>query len=208
VVNVGLAASYAEDDYDDSYFGLNRAKVESVSVDAGFYPQENISLTGFYTRENYDAEQSARSFFNDASAADPANDWSADTSDKVDTWNLALNFTDVGKERGWRGLDFGFDYTFSNTRSNIEVSAVPTPFQPVAPLPQLQAKLRSYTLWGSFQLSGHSSIRLAAEASDLSTSDWALDGVVPDSLDNVLLLGENAANYDLWLVYASWNYRF
>jgi MtrB/PioB family decaheme-associated outer membrane protein len=207
-VNIGLAASYAKDDYDDSYFGLNQAKVESVSVDGGWYPQEHISLTGFYTWENYDAEQSARSFFNDASAADPANDWFADTTDDVDTWNVALNFTDVGKERGWNGLDFGFDYTFSNTRSNIEVMAVTTSFQPVAPLPQLQAKMRSYTLWGSFQLSGHSSIRLAAEASELSTSDWALDGVVPDTLDNVLLLGESAANYDLWLVYASWNYRF
>jgi MtrB/PioB family decaheme-associated outer membrane protein len=208
VINLGFAASYAKDDYDDSYFGLNRAKVESVSVDAGWYPRENISLTGFYTREDYDAEQSARSFFSVASAGDPANDWFADTSDKVDTWNLALNLTDVGKERGWNGLDFGFDYTYSNTRSDIEVTAVPTPFQPVAPLPQLQAKMRSYSLWGSFQLSGQSSIRLTAEASDLSTSDWGLDGVVPDTLANVLLLGESAANYDLWLVYASWNYRF
>ncbi|HEX9174060.1 MAG TPA: MtrB/PioB family outer membrane beta-barrel protein, partial [Telluria sp.] len=117
------------------------------------------------------------------------------------------NFTDVGKERGWNGLDFGFDYTFSNTRSDIVVTATPSPFQQTAPLPQLQAKMRSYSLWGSFQLGDQSSIRLTAEASDLSTSDWALDGVVPDTLANVLLLGESAANYDLWLVYASWNYR-
>jgi MtrB/PioB family decaheme-associated outer membrane protein len=208
VINLGFAASYAKDDYDDSYFGLNRAQVESVSVDAGWYPRENVSLTGFYTREDYDAEQSARSFFSVASAEDPANDWFADTSDKVDTWNFALNFTDVAKERGWDGLDFGLDYTYSNTRSDIVVTATPSPFQQTAPLPQLQAKMRSYSLWGSFQLSGQSSIRLTAEASDLSTSDWALDGVVPDTLDNVLLLGESAANYDQWLVYASWNYRF
>jgi MtrB/PioB family decaheme-associated outer membrane protein len=208
VVNLGFAASYAEDDYDDGYFGLTQAKVRSMSVDAGWYPQEHIALTAFYTKEKYEAAQAARSFFNDASANDPANDWFADTTDKVDTWNFALNFTDVGKERGWSGLDFGFDYTFSNTRSDILVSAAPSPFNPVGALPQLQAKMRTFTLWGSFQLNGHSSVRLAAENAELSSADWALDGVAPDTLANVLLLGENAANYDLWLVSASWNYRF
>ena len=54
----------------------------------------------------------------------------------------------------------------------------------------------------------HSSVRLAAESSDLSTSDWALDGVEPDTLANVLLLGEDSPQYDLWLISASWSYRF
>jgi MtrB/PioB family decaheme-associated outer membrane protein len=204
-VNVGLAASYAEDDYDDNYFGLNSAKVRSVSFDAGWYPQEHISLTAFYTKEKYDADQSARGFFNDASAEDPANDWFVDTSDKVDTWHLAVTFTDLGEERGWKGLDFGLDYTFSDTRNNIDVTAVSAT---TGPLPTLQSKLRTFTLWGSARLSPNSSLRLAAESSDLTTSDWALDGVEPDTLANVLLLGESAANYDLWLISASWRYQF
>jgi MtrB/PioB family decaheme-associated outer membrane protein len=204
-VNLGIAASYAEDDYDDNYFGLNDAKVRSMSVDAGWYPQEHISMTGFYTREKYDAAQSARAFFNDASAADPANDWFVDTRDKVDTWHLALTFTDLGEERGWKGLDFGLDYTYSDTRNDIDVTAVSAI---TAPLPALQAELRTFTLWGSAQVSANSSLRLAAESSDLTTSDWALDGVAPDTLANVLLLGEDAANYDLWLISASWRYQF
>jgi MtrB/PioB family decaheme-associated outer membrane protein len=123
VVNLGFSASYAEDDYDDSYFGLTQSEVRAMTVDAGWYPQQHISLTGFYTKEKYEAAQAARSFFNDASANDPANDWFADTTDKVDTWNFALNFTDVGQDRGWGGLDFGFDYTVSDTRSDIVVAA-------------------------------------------------------------------------------------
>ena len=91
-VNIGLAASYAEDDYDESFFGLNNAKVRSYSLDAGWYPQEHIALTGFYTREKYDSDQSARFFFNDRSAEDPDNDWFVDSRDKVDTWHFALTF--------------------------------------------------------------------------------------------------------------------
>lgn len=206
VVNLGFAASYAEDDYNSSdYFGLNNAKVRSLSIDAGWHPQEHIALTGFYTKEKYDAAQAARAFFNDASANDPANDWFVDSQDKVDTWHFALTFSELGKERGWKGVDFGFDYTFSNTRSDIDVRAVTLYTEP---LPQLQAKMRTFTLWGSAQVGQSSSIRLAAENAELATRDWALDGVAPDTLANVLLLGESAANYDLWLISASWRYQF
>ena len=68
--------------------------------------------------------------------------------------------------------------------------------------------MRTFTLWGSAQVGQSSSIRLAAENAELATRDWALDGVAPDTLANVLLLGESAANYDLWLISASWRYQF
>jgi hypothetical protein len=116
-----------------------------------------------------------------------------------------MTFTDVGADRGWPGLDFGLDYTVSNTRSDIDVMAASAATEA---LPQLQAKIRSFTLWGSLAVSANSRLRLTAENADLTTRDWALDGVVPDTLANVLLLGENAANYDLWLITGFWIYRF
>jgi len=204
-INLGFAASYAKDDYDESYLGLNSAKVKSLTVDAGWHPQEHISLTGFYTREEYDAAQSARAFFDDSSAQNPANDWFVDAEDTVDTWNLALTFSDLGEDKGWKGIDFGFDYTYSDMTSAYAVTAVSAY---TAPLPDLRARMRSFTLWGSAQVSTNSSIRLEAENAELSSSDWALDGVEPDTLANVLLLGESAANYDVWLITGSWTYRF
>lgn len=204
-LNFGLSGSYAHDDYGDGYFGLNDAEVESWSLDAGWHPRETIALTAFYTWEKYDAEQSARSFSNAVGAADPANDWWADTRDRVDTWNVALTFSDVGAGRGWKGIDFGIDYTLSDTRSNIDVTAATLP---TAPLPELQSEWRSFSLWGSAEVGEHSLIRLSAENADLNTADWGLDNVVPDTLANVLLLGESAANYDLWLFSASWTYQF
>ena len=128
-----------------------------------------------------------------------------DSRDKVDTWHFALTFSDLGAERGWKGLDFGLDYTYSDTRSDIDVAAVTWQ---TAPLPTLEARMRTFTLWGSAQLSPSSSLRVAAESSELATSDWGLDGVAPNTLANVLLLGESAANYDLWLISASWRYQF
>ena len=68
--------------------------------------------------------------------------------------------------------------------------------------------MRTFSLWGSFQVGANSNLRLTAESSELVSRDWALDSVAPDTLANVLLLGESAANYDILLITGSWTYRF
>lgn len=203
--NVGFAGSYSKDDYATGFFGLNEAKIRTWTIDAGWHPQDHISVTGFYTFEEYDSSQSSRSFQNTNSLGDPENNWFADTEDTVDTYNIALSFTDIGTGKGWNGVDFGMDYTYSNTVSMISVAAVS---ENTAPLPDLISKMQTFSIWGSMSVGESSSIRLAAESTELETKDWALDGVVPDTLANVLLLGESAANYDVWLISASWSYRF
>lgn len=203
--NVGFASSYLKDDYDEGFFGLNEARIKSWTVDAGWYPREYLALTGFYTNEKYDASQSSRAIQNNSSPGSAGNDWFADSEDTVDTYNIALTFTDVGADRGWKGVEFGMDYTYSNTVSMIEVVSVS---EETAPLPDLQSKLRTFSIWGSIAAGDSSSIRLTAESAELKTKDWGLDAVDPDTLAWVLLLGQNSANYDLWLISASWSYRF
>ena len=204
-INVGLSASRFEDDYGEGYFGLNEAEVQSYSVDFGWYPQETISVTGYYTREKYDADQSNRSWSDAATAANPLRDWYAETSDDVDTWNLSVDFTEIGADRGWHGFDFGFDYTRSNTESQIDVTS---PSLAVAPLPELRTDMTSISAWASIAVGRQSSIRLAIENNQLETDDFALDNIEPGTLANVLLLGEDAANYDIILVTGSFTYRF
>ncbi len=204
-INAGFAASWVQDDYAEGYFGLNEAEIQAFTVDFGWYPRESIALVAYYTREDYEASQSSRSFSDAATAADPARDWFAVTDDQVDTWNLSLSFSDIGAERGWNGFNLGFDYTFSDTTSDIRVTATTLA---TAPLPELRSELRSLSAWASLDVGSRSSIRLAIENSQLETDDFALDNVVPDTLANVLTLGESAANYDLILVTASFTHRF
>lgn len=206
-VNFGLSASRFNDDYNDGFFGLNEAEVSAVSLDFGWYPRENVSLLAYYTMEEYDASQSSRSFspFPPTSVDDPDRDWFADTSDDVDTWNLSLTFSDIGADRGWNGIDIGFDYTVSNVSSVIDVTA--TTFE-TAPLPELKTDMSSVSAWARFSVGEHASVRMALEASELDTTDFALDGVVPDTLSNVLLLGNSAANYDIILISAALTWRF
>ncbi len=109
-----------------------------MSIDAGWYPQDHISLTGFYTREKYDAAQSARGFFNDASAADPANDWFADTRDEVDTWQRRPDVSPTSAPNAAGKESISASTTpIPIPSSDIDVTAVGLD---TAPLPELQAE--------------------------------------------------------------------
>ncbi len=204
-LNFGLSASYFKDDYGNGYFGLNAAKIRSGTIDFGWYPAQNIALTAYYTKDKYDASQSGLSFNSHVQAQDMDRAWFADTSDDVDTYNVSLAFSELGVNRGWKGFQVGFDYTYSYTKSLIDVTAVTLT---TAPLPQLTSKLRSMGAWSSLDIGASSTIRLSVENSKLDTADFALDNALPDTLPNVLTLGESAPNYNLVLITGSFTYRF
>ena len=63
-------------------------------------------------------------------------------------------------------------------------------------------------MWGRLAVGERSSIQLKGENAKLASSDWGLDGVETDTLSTMLLLAENAANYDLWLISLSFTARF
>ena len=63
-------------------------------------------------------------------------------------------------------------------------------------------------MFWSWNFNAHHGIRFTWENADYSSDDFALDAVTPDTLANVLLTGESAANYDLNLLMLSYSYRY
>ncbi len=208
--NFAIAGSWFEDEYNpgaDDLLGLNQAEVKSVSFDVGFYPVEGVNLTGFYTVESYDADQSSRSWASASSAVDPDRNWFVTSEDDVDTWNVSLVFDQLGKDKGVGGhIELGMDYTYSKVKSDMDVTGGTS--INAAPLPTLISQMESWTVFGLFQINRRSAIRLSYEKQELRTSDFALDDVPVDGPSNVLLLGQAAANYDLSLVMAAYVYRY
>jgi len=203
--NIGVSGSSWKDDYDDGAFGLNQANANSWTLDFGYHPAEKVFLSAFYTRENWKANQSNRQIFSfDPGTANREDrDWWADTRDQVDTMNFHAGFDGLGKSEKF---SFGFDYTFSNVESRIDVTGAD--FIETAPLPALKNKLRTFVIYGQMEINERSSVELRAESGKLTVDDFALDNVTQDTLFNVLTLGQPTQDYDLWLISASWSYRF
>jgi MtrB/PioB family decaheme-associated outer membrane protein len=203
--NIGVTGRSWKDDYDAGAFGLNQAKAQSWTLDFGYRATEKVILSAFFTHENWDADQSSRQIFSwqPDTIFREDRDWWADTEDEVDTLNFHAGFEDVGAKENFT---FGFDYTFSYLESRINVTA--GDFIETAPLPALKNKLRTFVIYGQMDINERSGVTLRAESGHLKVDDFALDNVSQDTMFNVLTMGQPTQGYDLWLISASWNYRF
>jgi len=203
--NIGLTGLVREDDYGEGAFGLNEAESESWSLDFAYHPKKNVVLSGYYTREDWEANQSARTIYSDnpAMAYDEEQDWWADTEDEVETYNIHLGVDDLG-ETGRFAI--GFDYTVSNVESLVNVQGAEK--VDTLPLPALVTDLSTLTVYGKVKFGERSSLVLRVESSELDADDFALDNVTQDTMERVLSLGQSTQEYDILLVSASWNYRF
>jgi hypothetical protein len=121
----------------------------------------------------------------------------------ADTLNFHAGFDQLGKAET---LSFGFDYTLSNVESRINVTSAG--FSETSPLPTLKNELRSFVIYGQMDINDRSAISLRAERGKLTVDDFSLDNVTQDTMARVLTLGQPTQDYELWLISASWSYRF
>ncbi len=87
VDNLDLQLTYAlgRDDYPNSDYGLKRDDFDMYGADISYSFAKNQTLFAFYTHELYDADQASRQSGSTFSE-DPANDWTANIKDAVDTF--------------------------------------------------------------------------------------------------------------------------
>lgn len=197
--SLGLMASHAQDRYDDRFFGLNRGEARSVTVDGGYHPTQELSLSAWFTRDSLDALQTGRAFA-PGQHEDAERDWRVTHDDRVDSFGVNLQRA-IG-----RSMELGTDLVYSRTRSTIGVdggSALNT-----APFPDLVTKLTAYSLYLRYHLNAASSLRFGVEHERYAASDFALDGVAPDTMANVLWLASPIPNYQVNWITMTYRYRF
>ena len=120
-MNLGMTGLSQNEQFDASTFGLNEFNTRSLTIDGGWYPNPNMSLTGFITRENWQTAMSSRTFTN-ATPGDfdnPDKNWRHDTDEDVDTFNLHLAFKNIGSARA---MNAGVSYTLSNMRNDVSTT--------------------------------------------------------------------------------------
>jgi hypothetical protein len=74
--------------------------------------------------------------------------------------------------------------------------------------PTLENRLHSIRLYGLYHLRKDLGLRLSYWYEDYESTDWALDGLDPNSVNGVLLLGNDSPDYNDHVVTASLRYNF
>jgi MtrB/PioB family decaheme-associated outer membrane protein len=195
IPKVGLDFIWLEDDdrYDNTVIGLTRDNEYSYTVNLNWNPKERITFNAYYTHEVIWTSQAGSQSFS-------VPDWNGSNNVQIDTVGVGLQWKDALPR-----LDFGldFDWAYSNQATTVSTGLSGVPGFPENSNRDLIAKL-----WTRYQLNTRWSLRFDYEYAKENTADWALSGVDPATISNVLALGVIAPNYDVNLFRLRAQYTF
>lgn len=195
----------ARDEYNQSELGLTDSRIKSYSLDTVYAPSPLWSTYAFYTYEKLDSSQTGHSISGGASQIPTSSDlnrrWFVDHLDRIDSYGLGFKRSSSSGK-----LDFGIDYVNSKSRSDLDFavgSALLT-----APLPRDETRLKSLNLHATYKVQANLSLRAGLWYEDFDSTDWSVDGIEPNQLHNVILLGEDSPDYNVYVVSFSAIFRF
>ena len=189
-ITLGLSVDYATDDYTDSQIGLTDGSEFSIHADAGMMLGENTNLHFFVGQQQIKSSQAGSQTLSTP-------DWYADNNDTITTAGIGL--TQGINEQ----LDIGADFTMSRSVGEITVtSGSPSVY------PDNVTNLDSLKLYANYRLKENISLYLGYWYESYDSSNWALDGVTPDSIPTVLSLGIQSPSYDVSVVALALRYQF
>lgn len=204
-VAIGASVNYAEDDYDNSILGLTFSRVSSYNVDFTWTPTERFTMYAFASEERYKNDQDGRSFVSGAtrpvSAFDPNRVWNTKSRDYVLTYGIGGNVKFAEDK-----LTLGLDLVDSEVESNVRTVTGPSLAR--ADLPESGSELLSASLYADYKWRKDWTFRWRVAYEGYKSYDWALDNFPPNQMANVITMGEQSPEYDVWVSTFSVAYRF
>ena len=122
--------------------------------------------------------------------------WFGSNHDAVDS--LGAGFKYGASET----FDLGFDYTYSRSTGEVAIRSATVGF------PDLTTQLNSARLYVNYSPKKKLALRLSYWYEGYRSDDWALDGVLPATINNVLSLGQQSPDYDVNVIMLSGRYEF
>jgi MtrB/PioB family decaheme-associated outer membrane protein len=191
-VNFGFGVDIAKDGYPDSTLGLTSGRDFNLNGDASVLLTKKTSLHFFLSHEEIHSRQVGSQAFSTP-------DWSGENDDTVDVAGFGVKRAVMTKK-----LDIGADYTLTQSHGAVTVNtAAPTP-----PFPDLMSRLDSVKFYATYRLKDNMSLQGAYWYERYHSENWALDGVAPDTIANVLAFGEQPPSYHVNVITLALRYRF
>ncbi len=191
-ISVEFGADSSDDKYSDSTIGLLDGKEFSLNGDVSAMLTERTSLHFFANHQEIKSKQAGSQSFS-------APDWTADNKDTIDFFGLGVKHTAIPDK-----LDIGADYSFTHSRSQINVNTGAS--NPA--FPDMSTKLDSLKLYATYRMKQNMSLQAGYWYEHYASRDWMLDGVAPATIPNVLALGLQAPQYNVNVVLLSVKYKF
>ena len=116
--------------------------------------------------------------------------WNSDTEDQITSWGIGVSGK-FGEKWG-----YGFDWISSDSEGDIFTTLAGAG----EPFPTLTTELDNIRLYVDYDINERWAITLEAYNEQYDSTDWAVDGVGPLTVDGLLTMGELSPDYDVNVV--------
>jgi MtrB/PioB family decaheme-associated outer membrane protein len=189
--NIAVEYEYNDDDYNNSVLGLLTSNYQRYGLDLSLLLTERITgYIGLYNEE-IDSEQA------DQNGANPI--WNGFTNDQYWTGTVGLRIPRLTRRWG-----MNLEYTRAASKGEITIDNAGLQSQ----FPDLRSDLHQFKLGVDYAFSPAWSLQLGYWYEKFDTSDWALEGVEPDTVPNLLSLGADPFNYETSVIFLGARFLF
>lgn len=199
-IGVSLAGGLTDDDYRASTLGLTASRIADLHLVLDGTLGEAGTWRAFAGQDRYAIDQAGRQFSGGAArptqSVDPNRNWFARHRDRADTAGFG-----IGHELADRRLRLDAEIAASRVRSEVDVTTGPALTS--APLPDDRATLRFADLRATWRTSPSLDLGLGFRIEDFDGRAVQRDGTAPNTLANVILLGDEGADYRARVVYVT-----
>ena len=185
---LNFSSDLAQYDYDASEIGLTESDEFSIGLDVQYTVDEDLSFNAFMQNTNAQSKQAGSQTFSNA-------DWFARNDDDVLTIGLGSKYQIIEDK-----LSMGLDYVHAESSSAINISVG-------EPFPDLTTQRDTLTLYGDYIIDEKLTVKASYQYENYDEDNWYIDNVAPDTLSNVLTLGETAPNYNIGVIWISLLYN-
>jgi len=190
-LTLSLTGMRTDDEYSKSQIGLTSGDELRFGADLSWQTAENTTI---YL--NVGSEDISSTQFGGAAGAPT---WRADYDDDFTTIGAGFVMRNVAEK-----FDLFLDYSHSDGSSEIEVDSTTAPDDQ---FPDLTNEMDNIQFRLSYNQSERLGINLNLRYQSLSSDDWALEGVAPDTIPVVLALGATPYDPEVFIVELGFRYR-
>lgn len=204
-LGLSIASGLTDDDYRASTLGLTASRIADLHLVVDGTLGEGSSWRAFAGQDRYAIDQAGRQFSGGAvrpvQAVDPNRNWFARHRDRAETAGLGF-----GHPFADQRIRLDAELAASWVRSRVEVRTGPA--LTAAPLPDNRAILRYGDLRGTWRASPSLDVGLGFRIEDFDGRDVQRDGTAPNTLANVILLGDDSPDYRARVIYVTLAWRY
>jgi opacity protein-like surface antigen len=189
-VTLGASVFYGDDSYNLSTIGATSGLDRRYGVDLTWAMSDKLSLYASAGEEKIDAKRQGSQAFGQP-------DWRFVLEDNFETYGAGLRAQPLEK------LSLDLDYTYAKGASKTALVGVNGGNFPVN-----ESEFSALTADVTYAMSERIDLALTWRYESFDSSDWAIQGVEPATLGNVLALGADPYDYSVNYVGASVRYYF